>query len=70
MSNHGDQGPDQYSFDEIMERLKKSHGADLGPDDGELVTRADGTQAIRIRKRKRRSHQPHHEERLKSGECM
>ncbi|MFZ9941039.1 MAG: hypothetical protein ACO3F7_02695 [Luteolibacter sp.] len=65
MSNHGDQGPDQYSFDEIMERLKKSHGADLGPDDGELVTRADGTQAIRIRKRKRRSHQPHHEERLK-----
>ncbi|MEY5013027.1 MAG: hypothetical protein RLY69_742, partial [Verrucomicrobiota bacterium] len=65
MSNHGDQGPDQYSFDEIMERLKSSRRGELGPEDGELVTRADGTQAIRVRTRKRRSHQPHREERLK-----
>lgn len=65
MSIHRDQGPDQYSIDEIVERLKNNRGDDLGPEDGELVIRADGTQAIRVRKRKRRSHQPHREERRK-----
>lgn len=40
-----------------MDRLKQSSSET--PDDGELVTRADGTQAVRVRKRKRRSSQPH-----------
>jgi hypothetical protein len=49
--------PEKFSIDEIIDRLKNP------PDEeplreGELVTRADGTQAIRVRKRKRRSHQP------------
>lgn len=56
--------PEKYSIDEMMERLKK-RSADAHPDDGELVTRADGTVAIKVRKRKRRSHQPHKEERKK-----
>lgn len=56
--------PDQYTIGQIMQRLK--HG-DSNPasEDGELVIRADGTQAIRVRKRKRRTHQPHKEEALK-----
>ncbi len=44
----------------MMERLKARPSQD--PAEGELVTRADGTQAIRVRKRKRRSHQPKREE--------
>ncbi|RYD61171.1 MAG: hypothetical protein EOP83_17655, partial [Verrucomicrobiaceae bacterium] len=52
--------PEKYSIDEMMDRLKNSSTG--GPDDGELVTRADGSQAIRVRKRKRRSTQPHKEE--------
>ena len=44
-----------------MERLK-SHPADESIDYGELVTRADGTQALRIRRKKRRTHQPGKEE--------
>jgi hypothetical protein len=52
--------PEKYSIDEMMDRLK-------GPSseteqDGKLVTRADGTQAIKVRKRKRRSNQPQKEE--------
>lgn len=43
-----------------MERLKGRPSEE--PADGELVTRADGTQAIRVRKRKRRSEQPKREE--------
>lgn len=43
-----------------MERLKGKPSED--PSQGELVTRADGTQAIRVRKRKRRSEQPLREE--------
>jgi hypothetical protein len=47
--------PEKYSIDEMMERLKN---APVGnPEDGELVRRADGTTAIRVRKRKRRSTQ-------------
>ncbi len=53
--------PEKYSIDEIMERLK-SRPADESIEQGELVTRADGTQAIRVRRKKRRSHQPHKEE--------
>ncbi len=48
--------PEKYSIDEMMGRLKSSPSE--SPEEGELVTRADGTQAIRVRKRKRRSHQP------------
>ena len=40
-----------------MERLKER-----GHEEGELVTRADGTQAIKVRKKKRRSNQPHKEQ--------
>jgi hypothetical protein len=52
--------PENYSIDEIMDRLKKPPAAD--PDDGELVTRSDGSQAIRVRKRKRRTKQPRKEQ--------
>lgn len=48
--------PEKYSIDEMMDRLKQSSSEN--PDPGELVTRADGTQAVRVRKRKRRSTQP------------
>lgn len=49
--------PEKFSIDEIIDRLKNP------PDEeplceGELVTREDGSQAIRVRKRKRRSNQP------------
>ena len=53
--------PEKYSIDEMMERLKTRTTEDP-LDQGELVIRADGSQAIRVRKRKRRSHQPHKEE--------
>ncbi len=57
--------PEKYSIDEMMERLKNRPGEDP-LQDGELITRADGSQAIRVRKRKRRSHQPHKEEQRKA----
>lgn len=56
--------PERYSLDQMMERLQG--GQDEHPSEGELVTRADGTQAIRVRKRKRRSHQPQREEAKRS----
>ncbi|NJM38849.1 MAG: hypothetical protein HC845_13830 [Akkermansiaceae bacterium] len=47
--------PERYSIDEMMDRLKKPS---IKPDEeGELVTRSDGTQAVKVRKRKRRSEQ-------------
>lgn len=52
--------PEKYSIDEMMDRLKNSSSEN--PEEGELVIRADGSQAIRVRKRKRRSTQPHKEE--------
>ncbi len=55
--------PEKYSINEIMDRLKHSpdaHG------EGELVTRADGSPSIRVRKRKRRTVQPHKEDNLRS----
>ena len=52
--------PEKYSIDEMMDRLKSSQSPN--PDDGELVTRSDGTKAIRVRRRKRRSSQPLKEE--------
>jgi hypothetical protein len=59
MSDHGE--PEKYSIDEMMERLK-SRPSEEPIENGQLVTRSDGSQAIRVRKRKRRSHQPHKEE--------
>ncbi len=53
--------PENYSLDEMMQRLKER-----GHDEGELVTRADGTVAVKVRKRKRRSKQPHKEEAKRS----
>lgn len=53
--------PDKYSIDEMMDRLK--NGSSENPEDGKLVTRADGSQAIRVKKRKRRTSQPIHNER-------
>lgn len=51
------QEPDNYSADEILERLRGGGRSD----EPELVTRPDGTQVVKVRKRKRRSHQPHKE---------
>lgn len=51
--------PEKYSIDEMMSRLTAAPSDDS--DHGELVTRSDGSQAIRVRKRKRRSAQPHKE---------
>ncbi|OYV05339.1 MAG: hypothetical protein CFE26_12095, partial [Verrucomicrobiales bacterium VVV1] len=48
--------PENYSINEMMDRLKVRSSGD--PSEGELVVRADGTQAIKVRKRKRRSEQP------------
>lgn len=48
--------PEKYSIDEMMDRLKNS--PQQNPEDGELVVRPDGTQAIRVKRRKRRSSQP------------
>jgi hypothetical protein len=48
--------PENYSISEMMDRLKERSSGD--PSQGELVVRADGTQAIKVRKRKRRSDQP------------
>lgn len=59
------QEPDKYSIDDMIDRLKR-RSADETDESGELVTRADGTQAIRVRKRKRRSRQPHKDEETKS----
>jgi len=54
--------PEKYSIDEMMDRLKSQPPEEL-IEDGELVTRTDGSQAIRVRKRKRRSQQPQKEQR-------
>jgi hypothetical protein len=48
--------PERYSISEMMDRLKERSSNNPSP--GELVTRADGSQAIKVRKRKRRSDQP------------
>lgn len=57
--------PEKYSIEEMMERLKHQT-AEEPIEDGELVTRADGSQAIRVRKRKRRSQQPEKQQRRHS----
>lgn len=59
------QEADNYSVDEMMARLKrgerrKQQAESERPEDGEgtLVTREDGTQVIKVKRRKRRSQQP------------
>ncbi|MDX1680164.1 MAG: hypothetical protein R3242_05470 [Akkermansiaceae bacterium] len=50
--------PDRYDLDQMMDRLKQ-RSSDDPAEQGELVTRADGSKAIRVKRRKRRSRQPH-----------
>ncbi len=57
--------PEKYSIDEMMDRLKNTSSVNAH-ENGELVVRADGSQAIRVRKRKRRSSQPIKEERIRN----
>ncbi len=55
------EGSEHYTPDEMMARLKKSarQKRQSDPkDDGELITRDDGTQVVKVRRRKRRSKQP------------
>lgn len=49
-----DSEPEKYSLDEMMTRLKRKGSSD---EEGELVTREDGSQAVKIRKRRRRTNQ-------------
>lgn len=49
--------PENYSIDDIMDRLR-SRGDSGREGEAQLVTRDDGTQVYRVRKRKRRSRQP------------
>lgn len=60
MPDHSQQ--ENYSIDEMIDRLKNPPADDGQHPDGEWVTRADGSQAIRVRKRKRRTQQPKREE--------
>lgn len=52
--------PDRYDLDQMMDRLKQ-RSSDDPAEECELVTRADGSKAIRVKRRKRRSRQPHKE---------
>ncbi len=52
--------PDNYSIDEMMQRLQ-ARGERPAEGEPQLVTRPDGSQVVKVRKRKRRSHQPHKE---------
>ena len=45
---------DKYTIDEMMGRLKRRQEAEMPP---ELVTRSDGSQALRVKKRRRRTDQ-------------
>ena len=59
--------PEKYSIEEMMEQLQNrqtQNQHDKG--EGELVTREDGSLAIKVRSRKRRSQQPHKEEQRSS----
>ena len=53
-----DTEPENYSLDEMMERLRSRTEGGAGDDTPELVTRADGSQMYKVRKRKRRTQQP------------
>lgn len=47
--------PERYTIDEMMGRLK---GRDSPSKQSEVVTRSDGSQAIKLKKRRRRTNQP------------
>ncbi len=51
------QDKETYSVDEMMDRLRQGERESQSQDKGELVTREDGTQALKVRKRKRRTDQ-------------
>ncbi|NWK57206.1 hypothetical protein HW115_16405 [Verrucomicrobiaceae bacterium N1E253] len=64
-SNQSNPSNESVSVDEMMARLKRgnrkkrhSESKEKRKSEGELVTREDGTQAIKVRRRKRRSKQP------------
>lgn len=57
----GNDPQEQYSLDEMMDRLKKGSSGEEGGEP-ELITRADGSQVMRKRRRKRRSDQPQKKE--------
>lgn len=46
--------PEKYTIDEMMDRLKARDSSDKQP---ELVTRPDGSQAMKVKKRRRRTNQ-------------
>ena len=46
--------PEKYSIDDMLDRLKNR---DNTGSEGEIVTRADGTKALKVKKRKRRTDQ-------------
>ena len=59
-NDNPDDHHDHYSVDEMMDRLKRHKGSEDKENDmkdGELITRSDGSQVIKVRKRKRRSQQ-------------
>nr|NIP95316.1 hypothetical protein [Akkermansiaceae bacterium] len=53
-----------YSVDEMMERLREGERAKRRSEESELVTRPDGSQVVRVRRRRRRSKQPHKTKRI------
>ena len=59
-NNSNSSDTDNYSVDDMMARLKKGdrqkRQSDRDPE-GELITREDGTQVVKVRRRKRRSKQ-------------
>ena len=60
-----DSEPDNYSIDEMMDRLRSRGEGGQDGDAPQLVTRPDGTQVYRVKKRKRRSHQPKKEKEIR-----
>jgi hypothetical protein len=56
--------PDKYTIDDMMNRLK---GRDSSGKDPELVTRTDGSQAMKVRKRRRRTNQAVNKETIRNG---
>lgn len=53
-----EQDKETYSVDEMMSRLRSNSSDSQTERESELVTREDGSQALKVRKRKRRSKQP------------
>ena len=50
--------PKSYTLDEMMDRLREGDREKRDSENKELVTRADGTKAMKVRRRKRRTDQP------------